>query len=52
MKTEMWNATGFKRYGVAPVQSDLKGGLCPQRARFAAAGTITPGLRPWSRLIT
>ena len=60
MKIEMSNAATFKRYSVAPVQSDFTGALCPQRGRFVdvhiqattlAAGN-TPGLRPWSRLIT
>ncbi len=51
MKIDMTNAATFERYSVAPVSTALKGGLCPQRARFAA-GITTPGLRPWSRLIT
>ena len=62
MKIEMSNAATFKRYSVAPVQWDVKGGVCPQRGRlvdvhvqgttFAAGDATTPGLRPWSRLIT
>ena len=50
MKIDMTNAATFERYSVAPVLTALKGGLCPQRARFADRHHH-PGHR-WNRLIT
>ena len=61
MKIEMSNAATFQRYSLVPTHSDVTGGVCPLRGRLvdahvqgatSATGTITPGLRPWSRLIT